>query len=185
MNENKSVARRNFLKYTSASLAAFTIVPRSVLGGKGYTAPSDQLTKGIIGVGGMGLGHFDYEGTKLLAVCDVDKNHLQRASDIAGPDVSTYSDFRELLARPDIDVVHIATPPHWHGLMAIAAAEAGKDIWCEKPMTRTIGEGIKVVEAVQRHGRMFRLNTWFRFKDTFYGLGTDVKPLKKSSKVAF
>ena len=179
MNEKKSVARRNFLKYTSASLAAFTIVPRSVLGGKGYTAPSDQLTKGIIGVGGMGLGHFDYEGTKLLAVCDVDKNHLQRASDIAGPDVSTYSDFRELLARPDIDVVHIATPPHWHGLMAIAAAEAGKDIWCEKPMTRTIGEGIKVVEAVQRHGRMFRLNTWFRFKDTFYGLGTDVKPLKK------
>ncbi|MBU6219820.1 MAG: gfo/Idh/MocA family oxidoreductase, partial [Bacteroidetes bacterium] len=62
MNEKKSVARRNFLKYTSASLAAFTIVPRSVLGGKGYTAPSDQLTKGIIGVGGMGLGHFDYEG---------------------------------------------------------------------------------------------------------------------------
>ncbi|NBU34985.1 MAG: gfo/Idh/MocA family oxidoreductase [Bacteroidetes bacterium] len=179
MNEKKSVARRNFLKYTSASLAAFTIIPRSVLGGKGYTAPSDQLTKGIIGVGGMGLGHFDYEGTKLLAVCDVDKNHLQRASDIAGPDVSTYNDFRELLARPDIDVVHIATPPHWHGLMAIAAAEAGKDIWCEKPMTRTIGEGIKVVEAVQRHGRMFRLNTWFRFKDTFYGLGTDVKPLKK------
>jgi hypothetical protein len=63
--------------------------------------------------------------------------------------------------------------------MAVEAAKAGKDIWCEKPMTRTIGEGKKVVEAVNAHGRMFRLNTWFRFKDTFYGLGTDVKPLKK------
>jgi predicted dehydrogenase len=59
------------------------------------------------------------------------------------------------------------------------AAEAGKDIWCEKPMTRTIGEGIKVVDAVTKHGRMFRLNTWFRFKDQFYGLGSTVKPLKK------
>jgi hypothetical protein len=63
--------------------------------------------------------------------------------------------------------------------MAVEAARAGKDIWCEKPMTRTIGEGIRVVDEVNKHGRMFRLNTWFRFKDDFYGLGTDVKPLKK------
>ncbi|MFZ4428695.1 MAG: Gfo/Idh/MocA family oxidoreductase [Saprospiraceae bacterium] len=179
MNEQQTKNRRNFLKNAAASLAAFSIVPRHVLGGAGYTPPSDQLTKGIIGVGGMGLGHFEYEGTKLLAVCDVDRNHLKRALEIGGPEVKGYHDFRELLARPDIDVVHIATPPHWHGLMAVAAAEAGKDIWCEKPMTRTIGEGIKVVDAVRKHGRMFRLNTWFRFKDTFYGLGTEVKPLKK------
>jgi len=179
MEDTRQKARRHFLKSVPASLAAFTLVPRHVLGGKGFTPPSDQLTKGIIGVGGMGLGHFGYEGTKLLAICDVDRNHLQRAADLAGPDVGTYHDFRELLARPDIDIVHIATPPHWHGLMSIAAAEAGKDIWSEKPMTRTIGEGIRVVEAVKRHGRMFRLNTWFRFKDNFYGLGTEVKPLKK------
>jgi predicted dehydrogenase len=63
--------------------------------------------------------------------------------------------------------------------MSIAAAEAGKDIWCEKPMTRTIGEGLRVKEAVQQHKRMFRLNTWFRFKDTFYGMNTSVKPIKK------
>jgi predicted dehydrogenase len=63
--------------------------------------------------------------------------------------------------------------------MSVEAARAGKDIWCEKPMTRTIAEGIRVVDEVNRHGRMFRLNTWFRFKDPFYGLGTDVKPLKK------
>ncbi len=160
-------------------MLAFTIVPRSVLGGKGYTPPSDQLTKGIIGVGGMGKGHFDYEGTRLLAVCDVDRKHLEEAVALAKGNVSAYHDFRELLARPDIDVVHIATPPHWHGIISKMAAEAGKDIWCEKPMTRTIGEGIKVVEAVNKYGRMFRLNTWFRFKDQFYGMGTTVKPIKK------
>jgi myo-inositol 2-dehydrogenase/D-chiro-inositol 1-dehydrogenase len=174
-----NTGRRDFLKKSAAAALAFTIVPRHVLGGEGYTAPSDQLTKGIIGVGGMGRGHFGYEGTRLLAVCDVDKNHLEQAVAAGGTDVKGYHDFRELLDRPDIDIVHIATPPHWHGIMSKMAAEAGKDIWCEKPMTRTIGEGKRVVEAVNRHGRMFRLNTWFRFKDQFYGLGTTVKPLKK------
>ena len=142
-------------------------------------APSDQLTKGVIGVGGMGRGHFGYEGTRLLAICDVDSVHLEQALGIAGPGVKGYHDFRELIARPDIDIVHIATPPHWHGIMAKMAAEAGKDIWCEKPMTRTIGEGKKLVEAVKVNGRMFRLNTWFRFKDQFYGLGTTARQLKK------
>jgi len=162
----------------AAATAGFMIVPRHVLGGQGFTPPSDQLTKAIIGVGGMGRGHYGYEG-RLLAVCDVDRKHLADALAAAGKDVKGYSDYREILARPEIDVVHIATPPHWHALMAVEAARAGKDIWCEKPMTRTIGEGVRVVEEVNRHGRIFRLNTWFRFKDTFYGLGTDVKPLKK------
>ena len=178
MNKNK-LNRRDFIKRSAAATAAFYIVPRHVLGGNGFTAPSDKLTKGIIGVGGMGKGHIGYEGTKLLAVCDVDRLHLEETLKRTGNDVKGYSDFRELLARPDIDVVHIATPPHWHAIMSVMAAQAGKDIWCEKPMTRTIGEGIKVVEAVKKHGRMFRLNTWFRFKDQFYGLGTTVKPLKK------
>jgi len=172
-------SRRDFLKRSVTGVLAFTIVPRHVLGGEGFTAPSDQLTKAIIGVGGMGRGHFDYEGTRLLAVCDVDKNHLEQAVAAAGGEIKGYHDFRELLGRPDIDIIHIATPPHWHGIMSKMAAEAGKDIWCEKPMTRTIGEGIKVVESVKKHGRMFRLNTWFRFTDQFYGLGTTVKPLKK------
>src|SRR4030043_1253664 len=174
-----NLGRRDFLRKSTAAVLAFTVVPRHVLGGQGYTAPSNQLTKGIIGVGGMGRGHFEYEGTRLLAVCDVDKNHLDDAIALAGGKITGYKDFRELIARPDIDIEHIATPPHWHGIISEMAAEAGKDIWCEKPMTRTIGEGIKVVEAVQNNGRMFRLNTWFRFEDQFYGLGTDVKPLKK------
>lgn len=173
-----SFTRRNFIQKSAIALGGLAIVPRHVLGGPGYLAPSDQLTKGIIGVGGMGRGHFDYEG-KLLAVCDVDANHLKDALTAAGPGVRGYSDFRELLAQPDIDVVHIATPPHWHGIMSVMAAQAGKDVWCEKPMTRTIGEGKRVVEAMEQYGRMFRLNTWFRFEDNFYGMDTTVKPLKK------
>ncbi|MEE4114810.1 MAG: Gfo/Idh/MocA family oxidoreductase [Marinilabiliaceae bacterium] len=176
---DKSIGRRNFLRKSAAAALAITVVPRHVLGGNGFTAPSDQLTKGIIGLGGMGRGHIPYEGTRVLALCDVDSLHLESAAAIAGKGVDTYHDFRELLARPDIDIVHIATPPHWHGIMSKMAAEAGKDIWCEKPMTRTIGEGKEVVDAVNRNGRIFRLNTWFRFKDQFYGLGTTVRPLKK------
>lgn len=173
-----SSSRRDFLKKSALALGGLAIVPRHVLGGPGYLAPSDQLTKGIIGVGGMGRGHFDYEG-KLLAICDVDANHLKDALTASGPGVRGYSDFRELLAQPDIDVVHIATPPHWHGIMSVMAAQAGKDVWCEKPMTRTIGEGKRVVEAMEQYSRMFRLNTWFRFEDNFYGMDTTVKPLKK------
>jgi myo-inositol 2-dehydrogenase/D-chiro-inositol 1-dehydrogenase len=178
MARNK-VNRREFLFRSAAAGVGLTIVPRHVLGGRGYLPPSDQLTKGIIGTGGMGLGHFAYENTRLLAVCDVDASHLRRALDKAGKGVTGYHDFRELIARPDIDIVHIATPPHWHGIISKMAAEAGKDIWCEKPMTRTIGEGKRVAGAVQANGRMFRLNTWFRFTGQFYGLGTTVRPLKK------
>jgi len=174
-----SLKRRDFIRKGAVAGAALTIVPRHVLGGNGYLAPSDQLTKGIVGVGGMGLGHFNYENTRLLAVCDVDSGHLRRALDKAGKGVRGYHDFRELITNPDIDIVHIATPPHWHGVIAKMAAEAGKDIWCEKPMTRTIGEGKRLVEAVRANGRMFRLNTWFRFTGQFYGLGTTVLPLKK------
>ncbi len=178
MNTSESISRRVFLK-GSVAAAAFSIIPRRVLGGPGHLSPSDELTKAVIGVGGMGLGHVKYEGARLLAVCDVDEGHLAQALGQSGKEVKGYRDFREVLDRDDIDIVHIATPPHWHALIAVAAAEAGKDIWCEKPMTRTIGEGIKVAEAVQRNGRIFRLNTWFRFKDIFYGFGTEVRPIRK------
>ncbi|MBP6868479.1 MAG: Gfo/Idh/MocA family oxidoreductase, partial [Bacteroidales bacterium] len=173
-----SLDRRNFLK-AAGGLAALTILPRRVLGGNGFIAPSDQLTKGIIGTGGMGREHIKYEGARLVAVCDVDTKHLEAAVKMAPDRVRTYEHFMDLINDPNVDVVHIATPPHWHGIMSVEAAKAGKDIWCEKPMTRTIGEGKKVMEAVKRNSRIFRLNTWFRFKDTFYGLGTTVNPLKK------
>ena len=179
MQHKERLKRRDFVKRSLTSALALTIVPRHVLGGPGITPPSDELTRAIIGVGGMGRGHINYTGARLLAVCDVDKNHLALAIRQAGGNVRGYEDYREILLRKDIDIVHIATPPHWHGIMAAEAARAGKDIWCEKPMTRTIGEGQKVIQAVQENDRIFRLNTWFRFADTFYGLGTTVKPVKK------
>ena len=179
MNDKIQTSRRTFLRGALITGAGLTIIPRHVLGGNGFLPPSDQLTKAIIGVGGMGRGHIPYEGTRVVAICDVDTEHLALAQSLIDYKVKHFSDFREVGQLPEVDIVHIATPPHWHGLMAVEAAKAGKDIWCEKPMTRTIGEGKKVVEAVNAHGRMFRLNTWFRFKDNFYGLGTDVKPLKK------
>jgi myo-inositol 2-dehydrogenase / D-chiro-inositol 1-dehydrogenase len=179
MDHKSSTSRRGFLKSALVAGAGLTIIPRHVMGGRYFPAPSDQLTKAIIGVGGMGRGHIPYEGTRVVAICDVDRLHLEKAKSMISHDVKTFRDFRDVLQLPEVDIVHIATPPHWHGIMAVEAAKAGKDIWCEKPMTRTIGEGKKVMEAVNAHGRMFRLNTWFRFKDTFYGLGTDVKPLKK------
>ncbi len=170
--------RRNFFKNIT-TLAALTIIPRSVLGGKGFIAPSDQLTKGVIGVGAMGRGHFGYDGTRLVAICDVDKNHLDAAARQAGGNLSKYHDFRDLIKDSNVDIVHIATPPHWHGIMAVEAAKAGKDIFCEKPMTRTIGEGKRIMEAVKQHGNIFRLNTWFRFTDNFYGMNTTVPQIKK------
>ena len=175
------ISRRQFLKSALYTAGAFTIIPRHVLGGSGFTAPSDQLTKAVIGVGGMGKYHLQRvnPSARLLAVCDVDRNHLQQALERVETEVQGYHDFREVLAREDIDIVHIATPPHWHGVMTVLAAEAGKDIWCEKPMTRTIGEGRKVIAAVQRRGRIFRINTWFRFENDFYGFGTAVQPIKK------
>ena len=175
---SQSNSRRRFLRSTAAIAAGVTIIPRQVLG-RGFIAPSDQLTKGIIGLGGMGRGHIGLAGTRVVALCDVDQTHLAAAAKMVGIGVKTILDYHELIAMPEVDIVHIATPPHWHGIMSIEAAKAGKDIWCEKPMTRTIGEGKRVVEAVKQHGRMFRLNTWFRFQDEFYGMKTTVKPIKK------
>src|ERR1041385_1203886 len=180
-NKCRLFPRRDFLKTSIASLAALTIVPRHVLGGPGHTPPSEVLTRAVIGTGGMGMGHVQSINTscKLLAVCDVDEKHLANALAKAGPDVKGYKDFREVLARKDIDIIHIPTPPHWHTLISIAAAKAGKDIWCEKPMSRTIAEGEAVKKAIAKYKRIFRLNTWFRFQGGFYGMEVPVKPIKK------
>ncbi len=172
-----STTRRGFLQ-TAAGAAAVSVVPAL-----GQAPPSEQLTHAVIGCGGMGTGHIKMvtgnRNARLLAVCDVDSKRLAKAVENGGEGVTPYHDFREVLDRGDIDVVHIVTPPHWHAIMSVMAAEAGCDIWCEKPMTRTIGEGPPVIDAVQRHGRIFRLNTWFRLESQFYGLGTPVKPLKQ------
>lgn len=181
MNKHRKLTRRSFIAHSIASCATVSIVPRFVLGGPGFTPPSEVLTRAVIGVGGMGMGHVTSINTacKLLAVCDVDQKHLDIALKAGGPDVKGYRDFREVLERKDIDIVHVPTPPHWHAVISIAAAKAGKDIWCEKPLSRTIAEGEAVKAAVAKYQRIFRLNTWFRFDGPFYGMGTPVKPIKK------
>src|SRR3569832_1369954 len=99
MNKSRKFTRRAFLKGTAASFATISIVPRHVLGGAGFTPPSETLTRAVIGTGGMGMGHVTSINTacKLLAVCDVDQKHLQTALQKAGPDAKGYSDFREVL----------------------------------------------------------------------------------------
>jgi len=174
--------RRQTLK-ALAAMATVQIVPSRVLGRNGQTPPSEILTRGIIGCGGISGSHLTMPG-KLLALCDVDRSHLDERmnnANAAANGIKGYHDFRELIARDDIDIIHICTPPHWHALMAIAAAKAGKDIWCEKPMSRTIGEGSAMVREVEKNKRIFRVNTWFRFEGGFYEMRVPVKYLKKAA----
>src|SRR5688500_64913 len=162
----RGLSRRGFLKKSAAAAAAtglsFTIVPRHVLGGAGQPPPPrDTFGAALIGVGGQGPGTFEALSRGLnvrkLAECDV--KFLDRVDNQV-----FYTDFRRLLERKDLDLVAIATPPHWHALISIAAAQAGKDVLCEKLMTRFIGEGRAVVEAFKRYGRVFQIGTFGRFE---------------------
>jgi len=169
---NHKQSRRWFLKCATAAVAGPVIVPSSVFGA---TAPSKRVTMGCIGVGGQGthdMPTFLYNpGVQVVAVCDVDAARAQRAKQIveshyaAKKPTGAYKgcamtgDFREILARDDIDTVMIATPDHWHALISIEAARHGKDMYCEKPMAYSVAEGRSVVDAVNRHGRILQTGT--------------------------
>jgi predicted dehydrogenase len=157
----RTVTRRSFLATAVTAGAAPLIVPRHVLGGAGHVAPSDTFGGALIGCGGQGPGTFKAMSrdldVKLLAQCDV--KFLNKADN-----QTFYTDFRRVLERKDIDLVAIATPPHWHALISIAAAEAGKDVLCEKPLTRFIAEGRAVVNAFNRYGRILQVGTFGRFR---------------------
>jgi hypothetical protein len=161
------ISRRTLLR--GAAATTFTIAARNVLGGPGESPPSETFTVGLIGCGGQGGEDIESYiknaggSYRLLAACDVDSNRAAAAKKKFGEHVEPYTDFRRLLERKDIDIVSIATPPHWHALICIAAAQAGKDILCEKPMTRFIAEGRAVVTAVRRYGRVFQIGTSGRF----------------------
>ncbi len=153
--------RRRFVKGAAGALAALTAVPRHVLGA-GETPPSETVGGALIGCGGRGAGTFNEMrelNPRQLALCDV--RWVGEADD-----KTRYTDFRRVLDRKDIDVVAIATPPHWHALISIAAMEAGKDVLCEKPMTRFIAEGRAVAEAEKRYGRVFQVGTFGRFGES-------------------
>ena len=159
--------RRKFLKVSAASAASFQIVPRHVIGGQGHTPPSETYGAALIGCGGRGPGTYESMVRKLpatlVAACDVQKTRVDGYIKRKNPKAKGYNDFRKLLENPDVDLVAIATPPHWHALISIAAAEAGKDVFCEKPMTRFIAEGRAVVETFNRYKRVFQIGTNGRF----------------------
>ena len=147
-----------FFKGSIGAAAAFTIVPRHVLGGIGQTPPSDTIGGALIGCGGRGPGTFNSMGPDVQMVAKCDPRFRDTADN-----KTTYTDFRRVFERKDIEVVAIATTPHWHALIAIAAMEAGKDVMCEKPMTRFIAEGRAVAEAENRFNRVFQICTFGRF----------------------
>jgi predicted dehydrogenase len=164
---NNNVSRRQFLGAGLATAAAFTIIPRHVMGGSGFMAPSDQITIGFIGTGIQArttlLSHF-VKRTKVIAACDVESRKLEKFKSVteelyekAGSSAKgfkTFKDFRELLADKSIDAVVIATPDHWHAIYVIEAAKAGKDIYCEKPYSHSIEEGRLMVQAIAKYNRI-------------------------------
>ena len=176
--------RRAFLRIAAAAAFGSQIVPRRVLGGANSVAPSERIAMGFIGLGGQGTGHllggaWTYvpggyiarEDVQVLAVCDVRRERRepvhQRCNQIyaeklgqAGySGVKAYVDFREILARTDIDAVLLALPYHWAGHMATMAMRAGKDVYCEKPICITVREGRNLVETSQRFGRIYQAGT--------------------------
>ena len=156
---HESPSRRTFLKSTAvtAGTAAFgTAVPSTVLGA------NDRVQFGVIGTGGRGtallrnlVDRSEEENIKVVSVCDVFQQRLDNAAEISGGD--KYMDYRKVLDRDDIDAVLIATPDHWHSTISIEAMEAGKDVYCEKPLTLTCEQAIEVRDAVKRLGRVLQV----------------------------
>jgi len=172
---NANVNRREFLKTTAGvitgAIAFPYIVPSSVLGAGGAVAPSNKLLVGIIGVGSQGTwdmrGFLDRPEARVVAVCDVDERHQKTAktevdTKYGNSDCKMYLDFRDVIARDDIDIIATAVPDHWHSIPAIMAAKAGKDIHGQKPFARTIREGRAMCDAVKRYGVIWQTGSWQR-----------------------
>jgi len=159
--------RRSFIKTTLAAGVAPIILPSGLFGAD---APSKKITVGCIGVGGHGTGHnlrayLKQADARVVMVCDVDSKRMERAKKMvdsfyrdSGKGCTTTKDFREVLARPDIDAVMISTPDHWHTLMSVLALRSGKDVQCEKP-TLTIDEGKILIREVRKHNKVFQTST--------------------------
>jgi predicted dehydrogenase len=181
MKPNTSLSRRSFLRYAALAGSAPFILPSRVWAAE--TPPNSQITLGFIGMGTQNrglLGAFlRHEQTRVVAVCDVDTTRRENAKKIvekfyAAPSAkgtykgcAAYNDFRELIARKDIDGVVIATPDHWHALTTIAAARAGKDVYCEKPLSHTILEGKGMVKAVRENNRVLQTGSMQRSSREF------------------
>src|SRR5665213_1056491 len=179
----RPISRRDFVKRASAlAVAAPTIISATALGNDKAAAPSARITLGFIGIGKQASGHLGAltgrRDTQTLAVCDihklrresarttVDKKYKDLERNGARP-CDQYIDFHDLLARKDIDAVVIGVPDHWHTIPVIEACKAGKDIYCEKPLTLTILEAKTVIQAVRKHNRVFQTGSQQRSEGPF------------------
>jgi len=171
--QRPTVSRRQFLSRTAAGLAAPLVIPSSVFGQR---PPSEKIVMGAIGTGSMGQGginsFLNLPDCRLVAVCDVDRRHAERAKSMVdgkyqNQDCTLYEDFRELLARDDLDAVTLALPDHWHAIVSVAAARAGLDIYGQKPLARSIREGRAICDAVHRYQRVWQTGSWQRSVDQF------------------
>jgi predicted dehydrogenase len=170
--KGQELSRRRFLKEAAGvSLAAFGfpyVVASSALGKAGNVAPSNRIVMGSIGVGGQGTGNMrgflGKSEAQVVAVCDVVESRRQNAKGIVDrrygdKGCTAYNDFREVLGRKDIDAVVIAPQDHWHAVIAVAAAKAGKDMYCEKPLGVSVVESKTIAWAMRRYGRVFQTGT--------------------------
>ncbi len=159
------ITRRCLIRTGAAALAAPYLIPGGL---HGENAPSNKITVGLIGTGSHGIGrnlksYLEQADARVLVVCDVDSTHMEQAKQMVdakygNTDCATTKDFREVLARKDIDAVMISTPDHWHTLISVMALRAGKDVQCEKP-TYSIDEGKILIREVRKNKKVFQTST--------------------------
>jgi len=173
---DSGISRRHFLATAGLALAAPAIIPASALGREDKPAPSGRITMGVVGWGMMGPGNTDaflgMNDVQVVAACDLDQHHLQQALDkinghYKNKDCKPYHDYREMMARKDIDAVMLAVPDHWHALVAVEAAKHKKDIYGEKPLARTVAEQQAIVKAVQKNKCIWQTGSWQRSQAPF------------------
>jgi predicted dehydrogenase len=160
----RRLSRRSFLKRAGFGLAAPYFLTSNALGAPGKRPASDRVVAGAIGVGGRGMGLLGIHGDPrctIAAVCDVDATRLARAKKRIGK-CDAYGDFRRIIDRKDLDAILTATPDHWHAPITIMACQSGKDVYCEKPLMKTVLEGREMVKAARRHGRVVQMGTQYR-----------------------
>ena len=157
-------SRRQFLYNAGLGLVASPLIPGAVARAADVRPASERVIAALIGCGGRGMGLLDIHndpGCQIAAVCDVDLDRLAAAKNRIGQ-CEAYQDFRRILDRPDIDAVLVGTPDHWHAAITILACQAGKDVYCEKPLCRSIAEGRQMVDAARRYDRVVQMGTQYR-----------------------
>lgn len=174
MKTTPEVSRREFLEKVATLTVAGMAAPSLVAAQTQPAAPPGPNSKihlGIIGCGGMGMANLNACASQpdvvVTAACDVWKPRLDRVCQQFKDTCKGYRDYREMLRQPDLDAVIIATPPHWHALMAIAACEAGKDLYLQKPMTLHLGESLAIRNAVRRHNRISQIGTQIHASENY------------------